>query len=320
LESTLENQVQILKGLEEKIAQKVRGLKALENQIKTANGVAASIQHNLDELEKRGVKDFSLSWEPKQEEMYFSFGGRKHGVIDVFTDRGIVFVSEINKGILHVTPESAAVAEIEEETEGDIAAEEQEQTQGNESAQPGDKANRGKRKKRKRRRKVKRRSAFVFDMTHYCWVPKYYILLGRRQNTMDHKYVDGIWRFKELFKGAKCRFTTRMKRTITAYSLAAVGTSDFGVQSIIFGVLKAINDEIDLEISDEELANGIPSVKSLANWEYDLAAGCMATIINQINTDAKRMMDRHSKKLQEITLITDHGNRRGVDHFVKQIC
>lgn len=104
---------------------------------------------------------------------------------------------------------------------------------------------------------------------------------------MDHKYVDGIRRFKELFKGAKCRFTMRMKRTITAYSLAAVGTSDFGVQSIIFGVLKAINDEIDLEISDEELANGIPSVKSLANWEYDLAAGCMATIINQINTDAK---------------------------------
>jgi hypothetical protein len=45
----------------------------------------------------------------------------------------------------------------------------------------------------------------------------------------------------------------------------------------------------------------------------------MATIISQIILDGKRMMEKHGKKLQ-ITLVTDHGNRRGVDHFVKMIC
>jgi hypothetical protein len=45
----------------------------------------------------------------------------------------------------------------------------------------------------------------------------------------------------------------------------------------------------------------------------------MATIISQIILDGKRMMEKYGKKLQ-ITLVTDHGNRRGVDHFVKMIC
>ena len=162
-------------------------------------------------------------------------------------------------------------------------------------------------------------AGFVLDKERCCWVPKFYMLLGKSQYSKDSQLVNGARMFKDLFKGARCHFSKRMKRTITAYSLAAVGASDFGVQSVIFGVLKAMNDEMELGISNKALADCTPSALSLANWEYDLAAGCMATIINQIATDAERMMTTHGKKLQ-ITLITDHGNRRGVDHFVKQIC
>jgi hypothetical protein len=73
-------------------------------------------------------------------------------------------------------------------------------------------------------------------------------------------------------------------------------------------------------LTPEELANGTPSIRTLANWEFDLAAGCMATIIMQIARDAKRMRDNHEGKKVQLTMVTDHGNRKGVDHFVKQIC
>lgn len=60
-------------------------------------------------------------------------------------------------------------------------------------------------------------------------------------------------------------------------------------------------------------------MKALRNWEFKLAAGCMATVIHQIaRNDTGRMMKRHKRKL-EITLVTDHGNREGVDHLVKMI-
>jgi hypothetical protein len=106
---------------------------------------------------------------------------------------------------------------------------------------------------------------------------------------------------------------------LTVFSLAAAGASDWGVQSVIFGTIKALTDEMNLGLMPEELANGTPSIRSLSNWEFDFAAGCMATIISQIGADAKRMMEKYNKKLQ-ITLVTDHGNRKGVDHFIKQIC
>jgi hypothetical protein len=145
------------------------------------------------------------------------------------------------------------------------------------------------------------------------------MLFGKGQHTKNAKVIDSTKQLKSYFKGAKCKFSTRMRRTITAYSLAAVGTSDYGIQSVIFGVMKALNDEIGWGMSDEELANGTPSPATLANWEFDLAAGCMATIIHQISIDAQRMMKEYGKNLQ-LTLVTDHGNRRGVDQFVKQIC
>jgi hypothetical protein len=64
------------------------------------------------------------------------------------------------------------------------------------------------------------------------------------------------------------------------------------------------------------VCHGVPDVGSLRNYEFDVAAGCMASVICQITKDAEKMMAEYGKKLQ-ITLITDHGNRDGFDHFVK---
>lgn len=129
---------------------------------------------------------------------------------------------------------------------------------------------------RKRRRNTRRarnrRAVFVLDKERCCWVPKYYMLIGKQAHSTASRLVDSTKQFKSLFKGARCRFSTRMKRTIIAYSLAAAGTSDYGGQSVIFGTLKALNDEMEWGLTDDELANGAPGPITLANWEYDLAA------------------------------------------------
>eukprot|EP00956_Cyclotella_meneghiniana_P013583 scaffold19721_cov38-Cyclotella_meneghiniana.AAC.1 len=76
--------------------------------------------------------------------------------------------------------------------------------------------------------------------------------------------------------------------------------------------------EMGLKISDKQLAAACPDVGSLKNWEFSLAGGCLAQVISEIAADAQRMMTTYNKSLQ-ITLVTDHSNREGVDHFVKMI-
>ena len=71
-------------------------------------------------------------------------------------------------------------------------------------------------------------------------------------------------------------------------------------------------------LTNKELATGCPDVGTLCNGELNVAAGCMAKVIAGIARDAKFMSQQYKRKLQ-ITLVTDHGNRSGVDHFVKMV-
>jgi hypothetical protein len=238
LQQKIERQIMHQKGLEEKIATKVCGLKALEMQIETANCVEAAIQKNLDELERLGVKNHQLTWQPKKEELFYSLGRNSSGVIDVFTNRGIVLLSELSKGVLH----QPAPEEEEMPTEEDVAAPTADETialEDDETAasdtQQADLPHNKRKRRRNTRRARNRRAMFVLDKERCCWVPKYYMLIGKRAHSTESRLVDSTKRFKSLFKGARCRFSTRMKRTISAYSLAAAGTSDYGVQSVIFG-------------------------------------------------------------------------------------
>eukprot|EP00956_Cyclotella_meneghiniana_P017447 scaffold28426_cov37-Cyclotella_meneghiniana.AAC.2 len=63
----------------------------------------------------------------------------------------------------------------------------------------------------------------------------------------------------------------------------------------------------------------MPSTDTLRNWEFDLAGGCLASVIDRIAKDALLVKQQTGMPLQ-ISLITDHGNREGVDHLVKMIC
>jgi hypothetical protein len=144
------------------------------------------------------------------------------------------------------------------------------------------------------------------------------MLIGRGKNKINETLLKGALKIRQMFKSAQARFTARGKRTIAVSTLAAAGASDYGVQSVIFGTLKALTDEMGFDLTAEELANGCPDVGTLRNWEFDAAAGCMAKVIAQICKDAETMMSKWKRKLQ-ITLVTDHGNRAGVDYFVKMI-
>jgi hypothetical protein len=124
-----------------------------------------------------------------------------------------------------------------------------------------------------------------------------------------------------LFRGQQCRFKRHSKDIITACSIAAAGASDKGVQSVIFGTLKAIAEEMDIKISAKQLSKGTPARNSLRNWEVNLAAGCLKEVVHQIHLDAERLRRKYGNRVKlQITLITDHGNCDGIDHFVKMIC
>jgi hypothetical protein len=116
----------------------------------------------------------------------------------------------------------------------------------------------------------------------------------------------------------KCRFSQRSKRIITAILIvAAVGASDWGVQSVILGMLKVISDEImEIDLSHKALLKGC-----LKNWEFNLVEDCLGEVIWQITKDAKCLRDKYDPFVKvQISLVTDHGNCEGVDHFVKMIC
>eukprot|EP00956_Cyclotella_meneghiniana_P024623 scaffold49687_cov33-Cyclotella_meneghiniana.AAC.1 len=114
-------------------------------------------------------------------------------------------------------------------------------------------------------------------------------------------------------------FPRKAKAIITVSTIPLAGASDFGVQSVVFGTTKAIAEVMGIKISHDQLAKAMPSTDSLRNWEFDLAGGCLASVIERIAKDALLVKQQTGMPLQ-ISLITDHGNQEGVDHLVKMIC
>jgi hypothetical protein len=141
---------------------------------------------------------------------------------------------------------------------------------------------------------------WVLNKKFGVWVPKRCIVIDKSKHSRREQLADGAERVRRWFLGSQNKFSKRAKRTITITTLAAVGASDFGVQSVIFGCLKALTDELRFGLTHKQLANACPSVKTLRNWEFQLAGGCLATVIDQINKDAKILMDRHKKSWRSL--------------------
>ena len=125
------------------------------------------------------------------------------------------------------------------------------------------------RSKKKRRRGKKKtyaaksqRSRLVFGKANGCWIPKWLMLIGSQQNTINRDIVDGVAKLWNMFKGQQAKFTSKAKRIIAVSSLAAAGASDYGVQSLIFRTLNAITEDVNMGLTDKELATGCSDVRT----------------------------------------------------------
>jgi translation elongation factor EF-G len=101
LREKLDRQIPQHKALEQKIAEKVKGLKSLHSHVKNANNLHSSIEESVAQLAALGEEYFVEAEDiPNNTMMNYCFGREKLGVLDVFWDRGVLFTSELLDGIV----------------------------------------------------------------------------------------------------------------------------------------------------------------------------------------------------------------------------
>jgi hypothetical protein len=309
LRKSLGKQMKERKRLSISISSKLTSIK---NEMVSKSVLDYSIALKMARLKELGVNVSSEEpQDPKQStKMYFTLSNGKGGMMELDLDRGVVLTS----GLL-----SRLIVDESDETDSsvidDATSDREDEPVESENNPPPPPLPPPTAATKKKERK------YVYNKCFNCWVPKWKVLVhGNRMSNLQKDAI-AAKKFMGLFKGQRCRLSNRSKDIITASSIAAAGASDKGVQSVIFGTLKAVAKEMGVKLSHKQLANGCPSVKSLRNWEFNLAAGFLAEVINQITIDVKRLKQKYGKKVKlQITLVTDHGNRDGFDHLVKMIC
>eukprot|EP00956_Cyclotella_meneghiniana_P020293 scaffold35578_cov56-Cyclotella_meneghiniana.AAC.2 len=295
----------------------------LESEMLQRRQIDASIVATVSRLKALGASG-GESTSNNTEKMYYILGDCA-GEIDVDTERDVLLLSELLDGLIKEDDETidgnggntdtgvenefplesedeaeeGSVRAADDETDHNIAT----AVDGGTSAPPEESNAEPSQPKCRQ---------YVYNKRYNCWVPKWVVAVNASDYGRLKKEAISVRAFKALFRRTKTRFPPKAKSIITASTIPAAGASDFGVQSVIFGTTK-------IKISHEQLSQAIPSVKTLRNWEFDLAGGCIASVIDQIANDAKPVKEETDKPLQ-ISLITDHGNRDGMDHLVKMIC
>ena len=102
-------------------------------------------------------------------------------------------------------------------------------------------------------------------------------------------------------------FSPRFERTLTAFGLHNMRGSDEGAELTIAGVIKGLADEVGFPLTEDELAHGCPSRKTLARCEKRLAADCYVSVVEELKKSGVKC----------VALMVDHGKRSGIEHFVK---
>ena len=217
---------------------------------------------------------------PKTVPMVYTLPDMKSGTIQVDLDRGVVLCSELERGVVSDEQRNGAAVKMQRSDEN-----------GEET--------------------------LVLDERSNVWVPKRGTVVDKCHLTTIKSLAKSAKAFRCLFEKGRTAFPDRAKDIIAASSMAAAGASDWGVQSVIFGTLKAVAEVMDMDLTHQQLADGCPDVTTLKNWEFNLAGGCLAKAIHEISQDAERLKE-HDMTLQ-LCLMTDHGNREGIDHLVKVI-
>ena len=110
----------------------------------------------------------------------------------------------------------------------------------------------------------------------------------------------------DLFSAEQCVISRESLCRAAAYNLHNYGGSDEATQMIMAGTLDMLFNEIGFECSAEQLAKAVPSQRTIARYELNLAVDCLLKVLQEIKDDGAKF----------VGIMCDHGHRGGQDHFV----
>ena len=112
-------------------------------------------------------------------------------------------------------------------------------------------------------------------------------------------------RIKRLFSRKTCVLSKRSMRMIAGFSLHNSGGSDQAFSLALAVAWKALFLEIDLDVTNEQLAIGTPCQTTFSNAEYKCSAECLLMVANEM------------KECKYYALSQGAGHRQGLEHLVK---
>lgn len=142
------------------------------------------------------------------------------------------------------------------------------------------------------------------------FIPVHTTLIQTDKLNMYLKSHEVVKKLKNVFSGKQSSFSDESRAIMAAYNVTGYGCSDEATSMIQCGAWLALLNEIDVDITDEQVANACPSARSLARWELMLATDCMGMNIEEMKRDME------GREFRYCGVITDHGHRGNQDHFV----
>ena len=144
---------------------------------------------------------------------------------------------------------------------------------------------------------------------------QYFLPAGASSGANNHQVRkegshDIIKELHDLFTGEQSGFGEEAKRIAAAFNVQGYGASDEATEMMAVGWTKALLHQLgisDKDISAADIAKGCPSRRTNVRSEASLAADCMIVVLQEIIDD----------EAKHFALITDHGKRSGLEHFVK---
>ena len=140
-----------------------------------------------------------------------------------------------------------------------------------------------------------------------CWVPASHDLLHTNKANKKKQGEQLVKKLTKLFNKKISRWDSEAQRVFTALNTFGYGCSDEGSASIISGTLAALFKILKIEISGDQIANAVPSRRTIGRMEIRLAAECLFGLLWEMKEAG----------VTDVGITTDHGHRKGQDHLVK---